>query len=176
MHSYQALSPKELRFVAEAKLQSELSFFKRAGYLEVEETLQHWKWYLYCLTFNSHSFAENSLKGWSVVPRTPLKGAFVVRMPLDSVDLAIFAQLLDVQILLFQLFQPALRFGAGEALHLLTLMEACGHYFYPPSNGYKKNRTCVAVSLRSTASGALWHIWQGRALAFSAMMWRTTVI
>ena len=120
MHSYQALSPKELRFVAEAKLQCELSFFKHAGYLEVEETLQHWKWYLYCLTFDSHSFTENSLKGWSVVPRTPLKGAFVVRLPLDSVDLAIFAQLLDVQILLFQLFQPAPRFGAGEALHLLT--------------------------------------------------------
>ena len=120
VHSYQALSPKELRFVAEAKLQCELSFFKHAGYLEVEETLQHWKWYLYCLTFDSHSFTESSLKGWSVVPRTPLKGAFVVRMPLDSVDLAIFAQLLDVQILLFQLFQPALRFGAGETLHLLT--------------------------------------------------------
>ncbi|CAK9048219.1 unnamed protein product [Durusdinium trenchii] len=103
-----------------------------------------------------------------VVPGS-LKGAFVLRMPLDSVDLAIFAQL-DVQILLFQLFQPALRVGAGEILHLLTH----GGMWAPlPSSKHKKNRTCAAVSLRSTASGALWHIWQGRALAFSAMMWRT---
>ena len=120
IQTYRSLSKEQLESVAEAKLQCELSMFHRTGYGEVELVLKHWKWYLYCLTFDSQCFTTKK-DCWNHIPETCLRGAFVVRVPLDSVDLFILSQLLGVQILLSQMFAPALHFGShGVTLHLVT--------------------------------------------------------
>ena len=101
------LLPKEAWIsVAEKKLQCPLSFFHQAKHQDVDLILQHWNWHLCCLTFSSHATKDTPLE----LPL--LKGSFVVRMPLDSVDLYFLAKLLRHQILQLQLTQPALRFGA----------------------------------------------------------------
>ena len=115
IQAYGLLSKEAWRSVAEKKLQCPLSFFHQARYQDVELVLQHWNWYLYCLSFCSEATSHKPLE----LPF--LKGSFVVRMPLDSVDCYFLAKLLRHRILLLQLTQPALRFGAqGKTLHLVT--------------------------------------------------------
>eukprot|EP00438_Fugacium_kawagutii_P016006 Skav233573 [mRNA] locus=scaffold2520:19215:20786:+ [translate_table: standard] len=119
VETYASLSMEARRSVAEEKLKCQLSFFKIAGYREVEQVLQHWNWYLYSLTFCGECFVEEGR--WAKILEEPVQGTFVVRMPLDSVDLYFLATRLRLRILLLQLFQPALRFGnQGVTLHLVT--------------------------------------------------------
>ena len=99
--------------VVAAKLRCKLSIFRILRYQE-EEALQHWNWYLYCLTLDSHYFAQHSISG----------ARCAVRMPMDSVDMYLLARILKVQIVVSQLWEPALCFSPREevffSVHLVT--------------------------------------------------------
>ena len=113
---YSSLSQMQVAEAVRAKLACPLSYYNRTGY-SLEIALEHWSWYLYCLTFVSQSFTSDS-KTWNTVPE--LNGVCVVRMPIDSVDLTYLAKSLQLGIRVFQLDQPARSFGSGKALHLCT--------------------------------------------------------
>ena len=84
----------------------------------MDRVLEHWNWYLYCLTFCSQSFSDQ--RRWANTIEQPV-GIFVVRMQLDPVDLYFLAKLLRLRILLLQFCEKALQFGDnGVTLHLVT--------------------------------------------------------
>ena len=119
VQAYGSLSKEQCRAVAAAKLECRLSFFHHTKYREVDRVLEHWNWYLYCLTFCSQSFSDQCR--WANTLEEPVQGVFVVRMQLDSVDLYFFAKLMRLRILLLQFCQPALQFGDnGVTLHLVS--------------------------------------------------------
>lgn len=113
---YRSLSKGQLAEVLRAKLACPLSYFKQTDY-RLEEALEHWTWYLYCLSFVSQSFSSNS-KMWDTIPE--LNGLCVVRMPIDSVDLTYLTKSLQLGIRVLQLDQPVRSFGSGKTLHLCT--------------------------------------------------------
>ncbi|CAJ1364934.1 unnamed protein product [Effrenium voratum] len=113
VQTYKSLGLQGKAKVVAAKLRCKLSIFRILRYQE-EEALQHWNWYLYCLTLDSHYFAQHSISG----------ARCAVRMPMDSVDMYLLARILKVQIVVSQLWEPALCFSPREevffSVHLVT--------------------------------------------------------
>ena len=154
---YGTLSLEAAQSVAKAKLRCQLSFFHKTRY-HVDLVLKHWAWYLYCLTFPSNSFAEKDQ--WAKICEGPVKGAFVVRMPMDSVDLYFLARLLKRRILLLELLREPQRFGnEGPTLHLVTN----GGMWAPLLSSKlwlqeKPDLTGSIVEVAASAKGLLTHI------------------
>lgn len=154
---YGTLSLEAAQSVAKAKLRCQLSFFHKTRY-HVDLVLKHWAWYLYCLTFPSNSFAEEDQ--WAKICEGPVKGAFVVRMPMDSVDLYFLARLLKRRILLLELLREPQRFGnEGPTLHLVTY----GGMWAPLLSSKlwlqeKPDLTGSIVEVAASAKGLLTHI------------------
>eukprot|EP00439_Symbiodinium_sp_Y106_P017214 s4831_g2.t1 len=111
-----------LRVVAEAKLKDELSIFQLGHFPDTGEVLEHWKWYLFCLTFESREFTSNGVH-WDKHP--DLAYPCIVRVPLDFVDLQILARIFKVQITVSRMGREALRLlpseedGCEEIVHLV---------------------------------------------------------
>ncbi|CAE7338112.1 mask [Symbiodinium pilosum] len=122
VHAYQDMPPAAHRAVAEAKLKDELSIFQMAHFPDADAVIRHWKWYLHCLTFESHEFTSDGTC-WDKFP--DLDDPCIVRMPLDCVDLQILARIFKVQITVSRLGREALRLlpseedGCEDVIHLI---------------------------------------------------------
>jgi len=122
VHAYKEMPESVLRVVAEAKLKDELSIFQLGHFPDTGEVLEHWKWYLFCLTFESREFTSNGVH-WDKHP--DLAYPCIVRVPLDFVDLQILARIFKVQITVSRMGREALRLlpseedGCEEIVHLV---------------------------------------------------------
>ena len=101
IETYLALDEAALDALARKKLQHEISFFYVTRFRDVEEVKKYWRWYLYCLSFESWKFEDTNF---------PEKGT-VVKIPMDYIDLQVLAISLQCKIGVSHLDSPALRFN-----------------------------------------------------------------
>ncbi|CAK0795824.1 unnamed protein product, partial [Prorocentrum cordatum] len=117
VHSYRQQDLSTRQWVAHAKLGDAYSFFRRLSYGTVDKVLQHWDWYLYCLTFEATEIKDASLAD-----------DVAASMPLDLVDLQVVSNLLNVCITVSRFQEEALRFepaqgdGPEYCIHLVDLI------------------------------------------------------
>eukprot|EP00931_Biecheleriopsis_adriatica_P041226 TRINITY_DN23591_c0_g2_i1.p1 TRINITY_DN23591_c0_g2~~TRINITY_DN23591_c0_g2_i1.p1 ORF type:complete len:718 (-),score=111.37 TRINITY_DN23591_c0_g2_i1:191-2344(-) len=103
---YQAQSSEDIRAIVRAKLRDPLSYFSLGMYRGVDDALEHWDYYLYCLTFEAHEFTTDGVS-WNSEPD---ENKDVIRMPMDFVDLHFLARYFNAQITVSQYQHRALRF------------------------------------------------------------------
>ncbi|CAL1127850.1 unnamed protein product [Cladocopium goreaui] len=105
IHCYMNLDDSSKTEAAERKLTDPLSYFHLARYVNVEQVLKHWNWYLYCLSFESHDFTSDHNQ-WNRLPEETL-----VRMPMDFVDLEVLSQSFQTRVTAIQLNRRPVTFG-----------------------------------------------------------------
>ncbi|CAK9043876.1 Ankyrin repeat and KH domain-containing protein mask [Durusdinium trenchii] len=98
VHAYLALDEAPRREAAQRKLSDPLSYFHLTRYPNVEAVLEHWRWYLYCLTFETRDFTSDKNQ-WNRLP--------------DFVDLEVLASSFQLRLTVIQLSCPPVTFGFG---------------------------------------------------------------
>eukprot|EP00435_Cladocopium_sp_Y103_P045619 s1361_g13.t1 len=100
IESYRKFTGPALDALLCEKLKQETSFFHMTQFRDVEEVRSHWNWYLYCLTFESKEFEQEN----------PHRPRWVVRIPMDYIDLQVLATILQARITVSHLDSLALCF------------------------------------------------------------------
>lgn len=98
IESYRKLTGPALDALLCEKHKQETSFFHMTQFRDVEEIRRHWNWYLYCLTFESWQFEQENLPN------------YVVRVPMDYIDLQVLATCFRAKITVSHLDSLALCF------------------------------------------------------------------
>lgn len=101
IESYRKLTGPALEALLCEKLKQETSFFHMTKFRDVEEVRRHWNWYLYCLTFESWQFEQEDLENHP---------HYVVRVPMDYIDLQVLATCFRAKITVSHLDSLALCF------------------------------------------------------------------
>mmetsp|Transcript_91734 Transcript_91734/g.182261 ORF Transcript_91734/g.182261 Transcript_91734/m.182261 type:complete len:514 (+) Transcript_91734:37-1578(+) len=92
VNTYMAQDEDEIQEILEAKCADDLSFFSKCNIVEWEQARSYWEWYLSCV-LDVDVFGKG----------------YVVRMPLDLVDIQILACLFSAQINVMHLLEPAIK-------------------------------------------------------------------
>jgi len=101
IEAYSRQTKETMEQIAQAKIEDRLSFF--SAYKAKEDVLQHWNWYLHCLSFTVADFRTGGCASDSDVS-----------MPLDTVDLQVIASAYCTQITVLRLLEEPLRIAPPD--------------------------------------------------------------